>query len=99
VVSGTTVVASVAAIGVVHMVSGTVVAGRSIVDGVTRAATAGGGAPHVWSGVVAAGPHVHCLSHVSALANADGEGIMTLGEGGAACSSSFDELDITTCCL
>jgi hypothetical protein len=38
----------------------------------------------------------HRLSRVSALASADGGGVMTLGEGGAAGSLSSDELDSTS---
>ena len=89
--------ASTAATGVVHVVSGTALAVRAIVDGTTRAAAAD--AAHVLLGVVAIAPRVCCLSCVSAPASADGGSVMALGEGGAACSSSFDELDITTYCL
>ena len=46
-----------------------------------------------------AASHICHLSCISAPIDVDNGGVTTLGEGGAACPSSFDELDSTTCRL
>ena len=97
VVSGTVVVAYAAATGLICVVSGTAIAVRTIVDGTTRDAAVG--VARVLSGIVAATSCIRRLSGVSAPTGADDRGVMALGEGGAACPSSSDDLDSTTCHL
>lgn len=71
------------AIGVVHAVSGTSSVARATVAGTARALL----------GTSVALSYICRLLHVFIPTDADGRGNMALEEGGAAASTSFDELD------